>query len=127
MTIASASFPEDIVRRFFSGKYDDESCKRIARQFAEIDHPNGEEDWTGSEYLMNCDKTPWCKFYAFCKAYCDGFKTVVMDGENNGKHIHDEPECFWCEYTKRWYPKDMYIERPWEERYCAEEFIKEVK
>ena len=34
MTIASASFPEDVVRRYFTGEYDEESCKRIAHQFA---------------------------------------------------------------------------------------------
>ena len=43
-TIASAMFPHDIVLRFFTGAYDEESCKRIARQFVDVDHYNGPDD-----------------------------------------------------------------------------------
>lgn len=126
-TIASATFPEDIIERYWgSGKYADKVLNQIARQFYEIDHRNGEQDWIGL-HIMDCDKRPWCKFCAFCKAWCEGFKTVVLDGDNNGKHIHDEPLCFYCEYTKRWYPKNAYITSPYHEISCGEEFIKEIK
>ena len=43
-TITSATFPHEIVTRFFTGKYDDESCRRIANQFVDIDHYNGPYD-----------------------------------------------------------------------------------
>lgn len=128
MTIASSMFPGEIVQRFFSGKYDQDSCMRIAHQFAKTDHHGGEYEWSSHKYLMDCDKTPWCKFYAFCKAYCDGFSRVVMDGKDfSGKRIHEECEAFYCEYTKRWYPKDRYIASPEREYYCAPEFVKEVR
>ena len=128
MTIASASFPEDIIRRYFTGAYDEESCKRIAHQFAITDHGlRGEEDWTDGLYLMDCDKEPWCRFFAFCKAYYEGFKTIVLDGDSEGNHIHEEAKAFYCEYTKHWHNVDAYLSRPFENRYYIDEFVKEVK
>jgi len=129
-TISSASFPVDIVERYWkSGNYSPKALRKIARQFVEIDHRNGESDWTGlwKDSLRDCDKLPWCKFWAFCNGYLHGFKTVVLDGKSDGKHLHEEPECFWCEYTQRWYPAKEYIENPWIESFCGEEYIKEVK
>lgn len=126
-TISSATFPEQIIERYWgSGKYSDKALRSIARQFYHIDHRNGEQDWMASS-IMDCDKRLWCKFYAFCKAWYEGFRTVVLDGDCNGKHIHDESECFYCEYTKRWYSKNNYITAPFHEMYCGEEFIKEIK
>ena len=95
MTIASASFPEDIVSRYFTGEYDEGSCKRIAHQFAVTDHgTGGENDWADRKYLMDCDKEPWCLFFAFCKAYINGFKTIVLDGESDCKHIQGDKAFF---------------------------------
>lgn len=127
-TIASASFPAELVSRFFTGAYDEKSCKRIATQFVKTDHPYGESDWTNdNSVLADCDNRAWCKLWAFLNAYLTGFTTVVLDGNNGKEHLHDEPECFYCEYTKRWYPKDSYLANPWVEQYCADEFIKETK
>ena len=128
MTIASASFPEDIVSRYFTGAYDEESCKRIAHQFAVTDHGlRGEADWTDGTRLMDCDKESWCLFFAFCKAYCEGFKTIVLDGDCEGKPIHREAKAFYCEYTKHWYDVEEYQSKPFGGRYYIDEFVKEVK
>jgi hypothetical protein len=98
-TIASAMFPSEIYERFFTGKYDEESCKRIARQFYYVDHGiNGEEDWLGQSDI---DRKPWAAFYAFCKAYYEGFAKVhTKDGS-----IH---EAFYCETFKQWIPRERY-------------------
>lgn len=129
-TIASATFPADVVRRFWgSGRYADAVLQRIARQFAEIDHgADGERFWSDGSSFHDCDRRAWCKFHAFCKAYCDGFSTVVLDGDDSdGQHIHDEPLCFRCGYTGRWYPVNDYIGNPQDERWCGQEFIKEIR
>lgn len=128
-TIASATFPADVVRRFWgSGKYADSALHQIAYQFAVTDHgADGERFWSGNGTIHDCDRRAWCKFYAFCKAYCDGFSTVVLDGDDpDGHHIHDEPLCFYCDYTGRWYHVNAYIYNPQDERWCGQEFIKEV-
>lgn len=128
MTIASAMFPAEIIERFFSGKYTKETCDQIANQFANIDHGiRGEKDWNDSQCLHDCDKEPWCKFYAFCKGWCDGFKTLVLDGRSDGRHIHEEPECFWCDYTQKWHPVKQYIEHPLQNYYVSPSTIKEIK
>lgn len=129
-TITSGMFPEDVVRRFWgSGKYSDSVLRQIANQFANIDHGmDGEEYWTKDRTIMDCDRKSWCKFYAFCKAWMDGFPTVVLDATlADGQHLHQELECFWCEYDKRWHPVDKYISDPSSHRWCAEEFITEVR
>lgn len=129
-TISSATFPEDMVRRFWgSGRYADSALTQIARQFAVIDHGiDGEKDWIGDKTIMDCDRRPWCLFFAFCKAWINGFHTVVLDRATpDGKHIHDEPLCFYCECTGRWHPVDEYIQCPTVEPWCAEEFIKEIR
>lgn len=80
-TIASATFPEDVVRRFWgSGKYSDSVLRQIANQFANIDHGrDGESYWTKDRTIGDCDRKSWCVFYAFCKGWCEGFTTVVLD------------------------------------------------
>ena len=128
-TIASAMFPADVVERFWrSGRYADAVLKQIARQFAEIDHgADGERFWSKDKTSHDSDRRAWCKFYAFCKAHCDGFSTVVMDGDlDDGTHVHASPMCFHCECTGRWYQVDDYIHNPRIEIYCADEFIVEV-
>lgn len=129
-TIASAMFPEDVVRRFWwSGKYSDSVLRQIANQFANIDHGmDGEEYWTKDRTIMDCDRKSWCMFYEFCKCWMDGFPTVVLDATlADGQHLHQELECFWCEYTGKWHPVDKYISNPHYHRWCAEEFITEVR
>lgn len=107
-TIASSMFPEEIIERFFSGEYSDESCMRIANQFAKIDHGrNGEEDWH-DKLLMNCDIGPWTTFYAFCEAYCNGFTPIKI--KNNGKE--ETFRGFYCRTTGHWHDADMYIKHP---------------
>lgn len=106
-TITSAIFPGDIVERYFRGDYAENVCKRIAWQFVKVDHArNGEGDWIGED---GCDRKAWCRFYAFLKAYLDGWE--VVRGE----------ECFYCEATGRYYPRENYVSRPFEECYVVPE------
>lgn len=86
-TITSAMFPHEIVKRFFTGKYDDESCRRIAHQFVNIDHYNGPDDkisgWIEDGTFGDCDRRAWRLFYSYLYAYLYGFKTakVTLDGK----------------------------------------------
>ncbi len=86
-TITSAMFPHEIVTRFFTGAYDEESCKRIARQFVEIDHRLGPDNkldgWVGDDAFGASDRKAWRLFYFYLYAYLYGFKTakVTVDGE----------------------------------------------
>lgn len=127
-TITAAMFPGDVVTRFWgSGKYADSVLTQIANQFARIDHGlDGEEFWSEDKTCYACDKKVWCKFYAFCKAWCIGFSTVMIDRTENGRQLHDERKCFYCDFTKRWYPVDEYVASPNLEAYCPEEFITKV-
>ena len=129
-TIASATFPADIVERFWgSGRYADTALTQIAHQFAKIDHGrDGGKFWSEDKTLNDCDKVAWCKFHAFCKAWIDGFSTVVLDGTTaDGVHVYDEPPCFRCEYTGRWYSATEYIRNPRIEKYCADAFLRDVR
>ena len=129
-TITSAMFPEDVVRRFWgSGKYADSALTKIANQFANIDHGlDGEAYWIDDKTIMGCDRKPWCLFYAFCKGWCDGFSTIVLDGvAPDGGFLHVEQTCFFCKYTGKWHNVDDYIRDPYIAWYCADEFIKEIK
>ena len=87
-TIASAMFPHEIVRRFFTGAYDDESCRRIARQFVEIDHRSGPDDkldgWVGDDAFGASDRKAWRLFYFYLSAWINGFKTanVTINGKS---------------------------------------------
>lgn len=86
-TITSSMFPHEIVTRFFTGDYDDESCKRIAHQFVEIDHDNGPDDkisgWAGNGWFIESNRRAWRLFYSYLYAYIYGFKTakVTLDGK----------------------------------------------
>ena len=86
-SIVSATFPHDIVTRFFTGKYDEESCKRIAHQFVEIDHIKGPDDkitgWVGDDIFCSSDRMAWRLFYFYLSAWIGGFKTarVTILGE----------------------------------------------
>lgn len=129
-TIASATFPGDVVRRFWgSGKYSDSVLRQIAHQFANVDHGrDGESYWTKDGTIGDCDRRSWCMFYAFCRGWCEGFTTVVLDATlADGRHLHQEPTCFRCEYTKRWHPVDEYVSDPHRHRWCEDAFITEVR
>ncbi len=99
-TIAAATFPGDVIERYFRGDYANGDCVRIAHQFVKVDHArNGEGDWLGDDGGF---RKAWCKLYAFLKAYLDGWE--VVRGE----------ECFYCEATGRYYPRENYVSRPFE-------------
>ena len=120
MTIASATFPEGIVKRFFQGAYSTRVCKQIANQFAVIDHGiRGEKDWADDKYLHVCDKKPWTKFFRFCQGYVAGFHKVALKSDN----LQQEVDAFHVFWLDRWYPVKEYLERPHLETYCAPEFI----
>lgn len=106
-TIASASFPAQIVSRYWLGKMFTNCARtRIAHQFAEIDHgKNGEADWKGQP---ECDRVPWSKFYAFCAAWRDGFLKAVCTVGGKRRAV----VCFECETTGRLYPVAEYIRNP---------------
>lgn len=120
MTIASATFPEDVIERFFRGAYTERVCKQIANQFAIIDHGiRGEEDWTKDKYLHVCDKLPWTKFFRFCQGYVTGFHKVALKGED----VQKEVDAFHVEWNDRWYPVDMYTASPHLSQHCDPEYI----
>lgn len=87
-TITAAMFPHEIVKRFFTGRYDAESCKRIARQFVCIDHHDVPDDkisgWVGDDTLGECYRKAWRLLYSYLYAYLYGFKTVkvTFDGKS---------------------------------------------
>ena len=98
-TIVSATFPRSIYERYFTGEYDEVSCRYIAYQFYFVDHGyRGEADWQGQSDI---DAKPWTAFYAFCKAYYEGFtKLRLKDGS--------VVEACYCETFKRWIPRERY-------------------
>ena len=105
-TITSAMFPYKIVTRFFMGKYDEESCRRIAHQFVEIDHHNGPDDrisgWVGDDTFGECYRKAWRLFYSYLYAYLYGFKTAKVTLDDKSGLV----EVF-CAYGK-WYAREGY-------------------
>ena len=81
-TIASAMFPHERVKRFFTGAYDEESCKRIARQFVEIDHRLGPDNkldgWVGDDAFGASDRKAWRMFYFYLDAWINGFSKAKI-------------------------------------------------
>ena len=105
-TIAAAMFPHEIVTRFFTGEHDDESCRRIARQFVDIDHYNGPDDnisgWVGEDTFGECYRKAWRLFYSYLYAYIYGFKTAkVTIGGKSGR-----VEVFLAD--GKWYAREGY-------------------
>ena len=105
-TITSYLFPHNIVSRFFTGDYDDKSCKKIATQFVEIDHyygPNDEHSgWVGDYEFNKGDKRSWRLFYFYLKAWLCGFpKASVTIGGKSG-HV----EVFRAD--GEWYSREGY-------------------
>ena len=88
-TISSCMFPPEIVKRFFTGAYDEESCKRIARQFVENDHCDGPDDkmsgWVWDKSSDECYRKAWRLFYFYLSAWLYGFtKARVTLGGRSG-------------------------------------------
>lgn len=81
-TIASAMFPHEIVKRFFTGAYDEKLCKLIARQFVEIDHKDGPDDkmsgWVGDKSYGECYRKAWRLFFYYLKAWICCFSTAKV-------------------------------------------------
>lgn len=120
-TIASASFPAQVVERYWQGKTFT-NCARthIAHQFAKVDHgENGEADWKGQP---ECDRVPWAKFCAFCAAWCDGFLKAVCTVRGKRRAV----VCFECETTGRLYSVADYIRDPDAECFLVREKVVEV-
>ena len=107
-TIASAMFPHEIVRRFFTGSYDEESCMRIARQFVEIDHRNGPDDkiygWVGDDAFDASDRKAWRLFYFYLNAWINGFSKAKVS--TFGRIGNERVEVF-RDYGK-WYSRIGY-------------------
>lgn len=105
-TITSYMFPHEIVKRFFTGKYDDESCKCIARQFVEIDHRDGLDDkirgWVGDYEFGASDRRAWRLFYCYLKSWDNGFETAKLT--INGKS--GSVEVFRAD--GQWYAREGY-------------------
>ena len=88
-SITSHLFPGNVVKRFFRGGYDEESFKRIARQFVEIDHHNDPDDkidgWVGEDLYCSSDRRAWRLFYFYLSAWLYGFtKARVALGGRSG-------------------------------------------
>ena len=105
-TITSSMFPHEIVTRFFTGRYDYESCKIIAHHFVEIDHHNGPYDelegWVGDVQFEECYRKPWRLFYFYLKAWLLGFKTAKVTIEGRSWSI----EVFLAD--GKWYSRGGY-------------------
>ena len=97
-------------------RYSNDACRRIAHQFAFIDHgKSGEEDWTRFSGSMQCDTLPWTKFYRFCEGYVNGFhKIVCRDGDQTATI-----EAFHVEWNDTWYPVEEYVRSPSSEIFCS--------
>ena len=105
-TITSAMFPHEIVMCFFTGKYDEESCKRIARQFVEIEHRNGPDDkisgWVGDDEFGASDRRAWRLFYFYLSAWLHGFKAA------KGKILGNSGSVEVFAADGEWYARDGY-------------------
>ena len=124
-SITSHLFPEDIVKRFFRGRYDDKSCHRIARQFVEIDHCNGPNDkidgWVGEDLYCSSDRRAWRLFYFYLSAWLYGFKKAkVTCGGKSGYVDVFHADGNW--YARKGYEKYGDIVAPY--KYSEIEFVK---
>lgn len=106
-TIVSSMFPHEIVKRFFTGSYDEESCRRIARQFVEIDHLHGPDDeiegWVGEDEFGASERRAWRLFYFYLFAWHYRWfsKARVTIGGKSGR-----VEVFKAD--GKWYAKEGY-------------------
>ena len=107
-SITSAMFPHEIVKRFFTGEYDEESCKRIARQFVEIDHRYGPDDkisgWVGDDAFGASDRKAWRLFYFYLNAWINGFSKAKIS--IRGRIWNKRVEVFNAD--GKWYAREVY-------------------
>ena len=106
-TIASAMFPHEIVLRFCTGAYDEESCRRIARQFVDVDHRDGPDDkidgWVGDDSFGECDRRAWRMFYFYIFAWhYSWFSIAKVTRRGKSGHV----EVFNAD--GKWYAKEGY-------------------
>ena len=106
-TIVSAMFPNEIVTRFFTGAYDEESCKRIARQFVNVDHCNGPDDkisgWVGDDAFGASDRMAWRIFYFYLFALhyrCFSKARVTLGGKSGNVEVFNA--------DGKWYSREGY-------------------
>lgn len=106
-TIASAMFPHEIVKRFFTGEYDEESCRRIARQFVDVDHCKGPEDkmsgWVGDDAFGASDRKAWRLFYFYLFAWhyrWFSIAKVTRGGKSGNVEVFDA--------NGKWYAREGY-------------------
>ena len=107
-SITSHLFPGDVVKRFFTGAYDDESCRRIVRQFVEIDHRKGPDDeidgWVVDDIYCSSDRRAWRLFYFYLSAWMYGFTKVrAILGDKSGYVDVFHADCNW--YAREDYEK----------------------
>lgn len=109
-TISSASFPDDIIERFWGegNPYSDDVRYTIAHQFAMTDHQSkGEKDWTDKGcFSFECDILSWTTFYRFCEAWVNGFTPITVAWPEGEQTVH---MCFHTDWNDTWYPRDEYI------------------
>lgn len=105
-TITSAMFPHEIVTRFFIGKYEDESCRRIAEQFVNVDHYAGPDDeisgWVGDDSFGDCDRRAWRLFYFYLDAWINGFLTAKVTVGSKSRRVEVFRAC------GKWYAREGY-------------------
>ena len=106
-SITSYLFPHEIVRRFFMGAYDEESCKRIARQFVEIDHRLGPDNkidgWVGDDAFGASERKAWRLFYFYLFAWhCRWFAKARVTLGGKSAHV----ELFNAD--GKWYAREGY-------------------
>lgn len=126
-TIVSATFPRDIVERFWGdgNPYTDNVRDTIANQFALIDHGlDGEGDWTrwlkpDDKGVFDCDCSAWTTFFQFCRGWIDGYTELTV---SNGKRT-ERVKAFYTAFTKKWVPVEGYIKHG-QSVYVPEEYIK---
>lgn len=107
-TIASAMFPHELVRRYWSADYSDEDRMRIARQFVDVDHFRGPDEnlhgWRPSDHFGECDCRAWRLLYWFLYAYCHHTTSVlhIVNVKTEG-----DIECFNAD--GKWYAVEGYL------------------
>lgn len=125
-TIAAVGFPSDLVKRYFaSGDYSEDDKERLANQFAKVDHGlRGIRDWhwkdDGDTNWMH-EYHQWIKFYAFCKAYVDGFTELNLKNSKTNKT--KTCKAFFLETTGKWYPVDDYLNNAYVDVFVPPETI----
>lgn len=117
-TITSSMFPHEIVKRFFTGEYDDKSCKRIAYQFVNNDHYCGPDDeysgWTGDDARGECYHKAWRMFYFYLKAWLEGFTAAKVTLDGKSAHM-DVFRAYGKWYSREVYEKYGEIVAPYED------------